>query len=98
MVGNHLAERERKRERERELVALLYSKACVKRPLKNRQHKDLNDKWLLNEGRKYCRMHYQKTKNGFQDYLSHNAGQKYCRMLPYRLMQVRSIAECSLIA
>ena len=24
---------------------LLYSKTCVKRPLKNRQNKDLNDKW-----------------------------------------------------
>ena len=22
-----------------------YSKTCVKRPLKNRQNKDLNDKW-----------------------------------------------------
>ena len=32
------------------------SKACVKRTLKNRQNKDLNDKWQLNEGQKYCRM------------------------------------------
>ena len=32
----------------------LYSKTCVKRPLKNRQNKDLNDKWY--EGRKYSRM------------------------------------------
>ena len=32
-----------------------YSKTCVKRPLKNRQNKGLNEKWL-NEGRKYCRM------------------------------------------
>ena len=31
-----------------------YSKTCVKRPLKNRQNKDLNDK-RLNEGQKYCR-------------------------------------------
>ena len=29
---------------------------CVKGPLKNRQNKDINDKWYLNEGRKYCRM------------------------------------------
>ena len=29
---------------------------CLKRSLKNRQNKDLNDKWLLNEGRKYCRI------------------------------------------
>ena len=35
---------------------VLYSKTCVKRPLKNRQNNDLNDKWWLNEGRKYCRM------------------------------------------
>ena len=28
----------------------LYSKTCVKRPLKNRQNKDLNDKSKLNEG------------------------------------------------
>ena len=27
-----------------------YSKTCVKWPLKNRQNKDLNDKWLRNEG------------------------------------------------
>ena len=33
-----------------------YSKTSVKRPLKNRQNTDLNDKWLPNEGRKYCRM------------------------------------------
>ena len=33
-----------------------YSKTCLKRPLKNRQNEDINDKWLLNEGRKYCRM------------------------------------------
>ena len=32
----------------------LYSKTCVKLPLKNRQNIDLNDKWQLNEGRKYC--------------------------------------------
>ena len=32
----------------------MYSKTCLKRPLKNRQNKDLYDKWLLNEGRKYC--------------------------------------------
>ena len=35
---------------------LTYSKTCVKWPLKNRQNKDLNDKWKLNEGQKYCRM------------------------------------------
>ena len=35
---------------------VIYSKTCVKRPLKNRQNKALNDRWLLNEGRKYCRM------------------------------------------
>ena len=34
----------------------LYSKTCLKQPLKNRQNKDFNDKWKLNEGRKYCRM------------------------------------------
>ena len=33
-----------------------YSKTCLKRPLKFRQNKDLNDKWYLNAGRKYCRM------------------------------------------
>ena len=38
------------------LLELLYSKTCVKRPLINRQNRDLNDKWQLNEGRKYCRM------------------------------------------
>ena len=46
----------------------MYSKTCLKRPLKNRQNKDLNDKWKLNEGQKYCRMF------PFE-------GQKYCRML-----------------
>ena len=33
-----------------------YSKTCLKQPLKNIQNKDLNDKWKLNAGRKYCRM------------------------------------------
>ena len=37
---------------------IMYSKTGLKRPLKNRQIKDLNDKWSLNESRKYtyCRM------------------------------------------
>ena len=35
---------------------LVYSKTCVKGPLKNRQNKNLNDKRWLNDGRKYCRM------------------------------------------
>ena len=30
-----------------------YSKTCLKRPLKNRQNKDVNYKWYLNEGQKY---------------------------------------------
>ena len=34
----------------------IYSKTCLKWPLKNRQNKDLNDKMLLNEDQKYCRM------------------------------------------
>ena len=29
---------------------------CVKQPFKNRHNKGGNDKWQLNEGRKYCRM------------------------------------------
>ena len=36
--------------------AYKYSKTCLKRPLKNRQNKDLNDKWKLHAGLKYCRM------------------------------------------
>ena len=31
-------------------VSGIYCKTCVKRPLKNRQNKDINDKWYLNEG------------------------------------------------
>ena len=38
------------------ILHFIYGKTCLKRPLKNRQNKDLNDKWKLNEGRKYCRM------------------------------------------
>ena len=37
-------------------IKYMYSKTCVKRPLINKQNKDLNDKWQLNEGQKYCRM------------------------------------------
>ena len=33
------------------LLGITYSKTCVKRPLKNKQNNDLNDKWWLNEGR-----------------------------------------------
>ena len=39
-----------------ECFIVLCSKTCAKRPLENRQNKDLNDKWKLNEGHKYCRM------------------------------------------
>ena len=35
---------------------LVYSKTCVKWPLKNKQNKDLNDHLSLNAGRKYCEM------------------------------------------
>ena len=38
------------------LCAMIYSKTCVKRPLKNRQNQDPYDKWQVNEGRKYCRI------------------------------------------
>ena len=34
----------------------MYSKTCLKRPLKNRQNIYPIDKWQLNEGQKYCRM------------------------------------------
>ena len=40
-----------------------YSKTCLKRPLKNRQNKDLTDKIngsLYNEGPKYCRMLHEE--------------------------------------
>ena len=40
----------------------------------------------------------KNTKIDFQDRLSLNAGQKYCKLIfktDYRLMQVKSIAECS---
>ena len=33
-----------------------YSKTCLKRPIKNGQNKDLNDKCWLNECQKYYRM------------------------------------------
>ena len=28
----------------------LYSKTCLEQPLKNRQNKDIKDKWYINEG------------------------------------------------
>ena len=34
----------------------IYSKICLKRPLKKRQNKGLKDRWYLNAGQKYCRM------------------------------------------
>ena len=36
--------------RESKIIFYSYSKTYVKRPLKNRQNKDLNDKWWLNKG------------------------------------------------
>ena len=33
--------------RESKIIFYSCSKTCVKRPLKNRQNKDLNDKWWL---------------------------------------------------
>ena len=35
---------------------VMYSKTCLKLPFKKRQNKDVNAKWFLNEGQKYCRM------------------------------------------
>ena len=37
-------------------MTVLYSKTCVKRPLKRRQNKGLNDKFKLYAGWQYCRM------------------------------------------
>ena len=36
------------------LQAQIYSKICLKQPLKNRQNNGHNGKWELNEGQKYC--------------------------------------------
>ena len=36
------------------LIIYVYSKTCVKQQLKNRQNKDLNDKWLLYESIAEC--------------------------------------------
>ena len=33
--------------RESKIIFYLYSRTCVKQPLKTRQNKDLNDKWWL---------------------------------------------------
>ena len=41
--------------RESKIIFYSYSKTYVKRPQK-RRNKDLNDKWWLNEGGKYCRI------------------------------------------
>ena len=34
----------------------MYSKTCVKQPLKNRQNKGFFDTWYLNDSQKYCKM------------------------------------------
>ena len=49
-----------------------YSKTCLKRPLKNRQNIGLKDKWLLNEGLKYCRMLSWSILQYFSPALSDN--------------------------
>ena len=36
--------------------AQIQKRARILKHCKNRQNKDLNDRWKLNEGRKYCRM------------------------------------------
>ena len=50
------------------LTYFLYSKTCLKRPLKKKTKIGFQDRLSLNEGQKYCRM-------------LPFAGQKYCRML-----------------
>ena len=61
-----------------------YSKTYLKRPLKKRQNKDLNDKWKLISGRKYCRMPLKNRQNkDLNDKINGS------------LMKVESIAECS---
>ena len=56
MISNILQEVPTSFADQRKFKIAVYSKACLKWPLKNRQNKDINDKWYLNEGRKYCRM------------------------------------------
>ena len=55
-----------------------YSKTCLKRPLKNRKKnpKGLKDKWLLNEGQKYCRMLFCSILQYFWPALSDNQSWK----------------------
>ena len=53
-----------------------YSKTCLKLPLKIRQNKGLKDKWLLNEGWKYCRMLFWSILQYFWPALSDNLSWK----------------------
>ena len=43
------------------LCSLIYSKTCLKRPLKNRQNNSLINRWLLSAGEKYCRMLHENS-------------------------------------
>ena len=79
-------------------------KTCLKRPLQKRQNKDLDDRWQLNEGQKYCRMlqlensairltcimRYWSWKPIFSIF-----DKTKILMTDGSLMKVKSIAECS---
>ena len=68
----------------------IYSKTCLKRPLKKKTKNDFQDRLLLNAGQKYCRMLEESILPYFRPSLSYHLSLRslFCPFLNGRLRQV----------
>ena len=75
---------------------LLYSKTCLKRPLKEITKIGFQDQLSLNAGEKYCRMLQWEHSAIFQPSLSYHLSLRsmFCLFLSDRLRQVLQYMKC----
>ena len=69
---------------------MIYSKTCLKWPLKKRSKIDFQDRLSLNAGRKYCRMLQKSILQYFRPALSYHLSLRslFCLCLSGRFRQV----------
>ena len=74
----------------------LHSKACLKRPLKNKTKIGFQDQLLLNAVQKYCRMLQESILQYFRPSLSYHLSLRplFCLFLSGRLRQVLLYSIC----
>ena len=68
----------------------MYSKTCLKRPLKKKTKIGFQDRLSLNAGQKYCRMLQESILQYFRPLLSYHLSLKllFCLLLSVGLRQV----------